>query len=389
MIHNRLNRLLGFDEEQGLLRCEGGTSIAEILEIVVPRGFCLAVSPGTRFVTIGGAIACDVHGKNHSTVGSFGNTIVDMELATPSGVRVCSRTRDSELFWATVGGMGMTGAILSATIRLRRIETAYLVCEYKQLPDLETTLSEFLARGAEGHEYAIAWVDLLAKGRAFGRSVLMRASHAIAADLPASVLNPLELRWKPSLKLPENLPFRALTPFTARMHNALQYTRHSTQRRLIRMHEFFYAMDAVANWNSAYGRHGYVEHQCVIPTEGAHDAIHAMLQVCSRSRRKVFLSSIKAFGDANHGLLSFPMRGFTLVLNLPVEPGIPRLFRDLDEVVLQYGGRIYLAKDALLDPERFRPMYPEWRRLLQIKSVLDPDGRLQSSLARRVGLVEA
>lgn len=389
MVHNRLNRFLGFNEDRGLLRCEGGTSIAEILETVVPKGFCLAASPGTRFVTIGGAIACDVHGKNHATAGSFGDTLVQIELATPAGVRVCSPSENAEVFWATVGGMGMTGAILSATIRLRRIETAYLNCEYKQLPDLESTLSEFLAHGAAEHEYAIAWIDLLARGRNFGRSILMRASHASRAELPSSAMKPFELSMKPSLTLPGNLPFPVLTPFTAKLFNSFYYFRHSTQLRLIPMKEFLYAMDAIANWNSTYGSPGYVEHQCAIPTEGAHEAITKLLEICSRSGHKVFLASIKKFGKANRGLLSFPIPGFTLVLDLPVCAGIEQLVRELDEVVVRYGGRIYLAKDALLDRERFRAMYPNWKRLQDLKAVLDPHSVLQSSLARRVGLVTA
>lgn len=389
MVHNRLNRFLWFNEKEGFLRCEGGTSIAEILEIIIPKGFCLSASPGTRFVTIGGAIACDVHGKNHATVGSFGNTLIDLELATPSGVQVCSPTGNSELFWATVGGMGMTGAILSATIRLRKIETAYLVCEYKQLPDLESTLSEFLERGAAEHEYSIAWIDLLANGRAFGRSVLMRASHAGRDDLSPFVLNPLDVRLRPTLSLPENLPFRVLTPFTARLFNSLYYARHSPRRQLIEMHEFLYAMDSVVNWNSTYGPPGYLEHQCAIPAKGAHEAITKLLEICSQSGHKVFLASIKAFGEPNQGLLSFPIRGFTFVLDLPVAPSLARLVRKLDDVVLRYGGRIYLAKDALLDRDSFRAMYPFWQRLLKVKSLVDPDVVLQSSLARRVGLVDA
>lgn len=386
----RLNRFIAFDPETDALECEAGVSLAEIVRHFLPRGYFLPVTPGTKFVTLGGAIAADVHGKNHHRDGTIANFVEEFTLLTPAGeVLTCSPARNADVFWATVGGMGLTGVILTAKLRLRRVETAYVLVDYQKARNLEEALALF-AESDEQYQYSVAWIDCLAGGGEMGRAVLMRGNHAPASALPPRVRDPLALPRKGWRGVPVDAPSGLLNRFTVAAFNAVYYGRHRDVRgQAVDLETFFYPLDSIHHWNRMYGRRGFVQYQVALPLESGPQGLTELLRRLAGSRRPSFLAVLKRFGPANPGLLSFPFQGYTLALDLPVAPGLVPFLHQLDRVVLQHGGRVYLAKDAVLTPESFAAMYPNLERFRQVKARLDPQGLLSSSLARRVGIVDA
>ncbi|HEV3340123.1 MAG TPA: FAD-binding oxidoreductase, partial [Pirellulales bacterium] len=257
----RLNRFLAFDDEQGTVACEAGVTFDDLLNVGLPRGFLPAVTPGTKHVTVGGAIAADVHGKNHHVDGSFADHLLEFRLLTSSGELLrCSRTENTQAFWATLGGMGLTGAIVDARFRLLRVTSAYLSVDYEKTTDLDATLEAF-AQGDARYRYSVAWIDCLAGGRALGRSVLMRGNHAPADELPAAVARPLELPRRRRQQVPCFLPNFVLNSWTVRAFNALYYGRPRRRRTVVDCDAFFYPLDAVHHWNRIYGRRGFLQYQ--------------------------------------------------------------------------------------------------------------------------------
>jgi FAD/FMN-containing dehydrogenase len=384
----RLNRFLAFDALSGVLECEAGVSLAEILRYFLPRGFFLPVTPGTKFVTVGGAIAADVHGKNHHQDGTFGNFVLDFKLLTPKGDTLsCSANNNSEVFWATLGGMGLTGVILSARIKLRPVASAWMQVDYQQAANLEDALRSMTESDIH-YQYSVAWIDCLATGLHMGRAVLMRGNHAPIRELPASLRDPLAEPPRRRWTLPFDFPSLALNSLTVRAFNALYYTLHrNAARQLVDLETFFYPLDAINHWNRMYGRRGFVQYQSALPLAGGLEGLKKVLTRLSQSRRASFLAVLKRFGKPNLGPLSFPIEGYTLALDLPVASGLVQLLRELDGLVLDYGGRIYLAKDALMTAPTFAAMYPKVEQFREIKSRLDPGGVLSSSQARRLGIV--
>jgi FAD/FMN-containing dehydrogenase len=389
LCHTRLNRFLAFDTQAGVVECEAGVSLAEVLQYFLPRGFFLPVTPGTKFVTVGGAIAADVHGKNHHQDGTFGNFVRDFKLLTPEGEKLsCSPNSYPDIFWATLGGMGLTGIILSARIRLRPVESAWMLVDYQKATDLEDALGRMNESDVR-YQYSVAWIDCLATGRHMGRAVLMRGNHAPANELPARIREPLAEPSRRRWTLPFDFPSLALNSLTVRAFNSFYYRMHrNAARQLVDLEKFFYPLDAIHHWNRLYGRRGFVQYQVALPLEGGLAALKKVLTQLARSRRASFLAVLKRFGKSNPGLLSFPIQGYTLALDLPVARGLIPLLHELDGVVLNYGGRIYLAKDAVMTPQSFAAMYPKLEQFRAIKSRLDPRGRLSSSLARRLAIVE-
>ncbi|HEX5724537.1 MAG TPA: FAD-binding oxidoreductase [Longimicrobiaceae bacterium] len=383
--HLRLNRLLDFDPATGVLECEAGVSFAEILATFLPRGWFLPVTPGTKFVTVGGAVAADVHGKNHHRDGTIARFVERLTLLTPArGVLHCSPDENTEVFWATVGGMGLTGAILAVRLRLAPVESAYVTVDEERTPHVDAALERF-AESDDGYRYSVAWIDCLATGRALGRGVLMRGNHAPAAQ--ARGRDPLALPHRRGTRVPVELPAGTLNRFSVAAFNRLYRAAHPDRAgRLVDLDAFFYPLDAVRDWNRLYGRRGFVQYQAVLPLERGRDGMVRLLEALAASRRPSFLAVLKRFGDANPGLLSFPLAGYTLALDLPVAAGLVEFVHGLDRVVLEHGGRVYLAKDATLTPASFAAMYPQAERFRAVKAELDPEGVLTSSLARRVGL---
>lgn len=384
--HLKLDRFLSFDPASGELEVEAGATLADVVEFAVPRGFFLPVTPGTRFVTVGGALASDVHGKNHHQDGTIANFVSCFTLLTAGGEALeCSPANNAEVFWATMGGMGLTGAIVKATLRLRPIETGFVSVDYLKARDLDQALEAFAED--RDYQYSVAWVDCLASGRALGRSVLMRGNHARRAQLPPGA-EPLATHAPRQLTMPFDLPSFALNSLSVRAFNATYYARHpSVSGALVRFEPFFWPLDSILEWNRMYGKRGFTQYQMAVPMEGGREALVEVLERIVKSRRASFLAVLKRFGAANAGPLSFPIPGYTLSLDIPAASGLADFLHDLDQVVLRHGGRVYLAKDATLQRESFARMYPraaEWRR---VKQRLDPQGLLSSSQARRLGLV--
>jgi decaprenylphospho-beta-D-ribofuranose 2-oxidase len=388
VLTERLSRFLSFDERTGLLTAEAGTTLGEVLETFLPRGWFPPVVPGTKFVTLGGCVAADVHGKNQHHAGTFGahTTELTMRLADGSLVR-CSPREDSELFRATVGGMGLTGFVADVSFRLARVETAHMLVRHQPSRDLEESLA-LLEDRALDDEYVVSWVDCLAEGPRLGRGVLMRGNHARPNEIKNNG-SPLRLAPRRGPGLPFDLPAWALNRSTARAFNALYFRRQAskTSHFITGIESFFFPLDAVGGWNRAYGRGGFVQYQCVLPTAEARAGLRAMLEALGASRLPCFLAVLKRLGAEGAGLLSFPMPGYTLSLDLPVRgAALFDLLKRFDEIVLGRGGRVYLAKDARLDAETFRAMYaryPEWRR---VKERVDPEGRFRSALSERLGI---
>ncbi|MDH4233982.1 MAG: FAD-binding oxidoreductase [Gallionella sp.] len=391
LLTERVNRLLAFDADKGILRAEAGVTLAEILDVIVPKGWFLPVTPGTKFVSLGGCVAADVHGKNHHHEGSFGDHVIAIDLILADGRHVtCSAAENADLFWATVGGMGLTGIIGEVVLKLIPIASSHMIVRHHAAGNLEQ-LFQHLQNPAIDDRYAVAWIDSLVTGQQLGRGIAMCGHHAAVDELPAGHGDALAIKPERSRKVPFDLPGWALNPLSIGAFNALYYRRagKKTQPFLTGYDPYFYPLDAIDQWNRLYGKRGFVQYQCVIPDNAAFDGIRELLQELSGSRRPSFLAVLKRFGAQGRGLLSFPMAGYTLALDLPIrDEGLLVLLNKLDGIVLRHGGRVYLAKDARLSAESFRAMYPRYGEWLRIKSSVDPQNRFSSSLSRRLGIGE-
>ncbi len=385
VLFERLNRLLSFDAETGILHCEAGVSLADLLDVFAPRGFLPPVCPGTQFVTIGGAVACDIHGKNHHVDGSLGHHIRELRIVNAQGELVtCSPTQNPELFQATIGGMGLTGLIAEVKLQLRRIGSRYVSVDYDRAPDLDQAL-QLLGDTDRDYTYSVAWIDCLARGRSLGRSVLMRGNPVAAESAPGNG----SFKRKRGARVPFDFPAIALNPLTIRAFNSLYYRRHPAMSRgvMTDFAPFFFPLDSIQDWNRIYGKRGFTQYQFLLPRANGRAGL---VRILERARHGAgsFLAVLKQFGDAPPaGMLSFPRGGYTLALDFPVgRPGLLKLLDDLDEIVIEHGGRVYLAKDARMRADAFAAMYPELPAFLAAKREFDPQNKFTSDLARRLGL---
>jgi FAD/FMN-containing dehydrogenase len=375
---SRLNRMIALDDSEGVISCEAGLTLADILSVIVPRGWFLPTTPGTKFVSIGGAIANDVHGKNHHRAGTFGSHVTRLELLRSDGTRVlCSPQENTELFEATIGGLGLTGLILWAEFRLRRISGPYIQME--QIPF--GSLDEFVDMSAESdahYEHTMSFVDCLATGRHLGRGLLIRGNHSWQKDVPGQ-------NWRPKQRfvLPFELPEVVLNSLTVRAFNAVSYRSQAlmTKRKLVNYDPFFYPLDFVGHWNRAYGPRGFLQYQCVVPSAAEPSAIRQILHTIATSGQGSFLAVFKTFGSTKSpGMLSFPRPGITLALDFPFRgPRTLDLLNRLDTLVVDAGGAVYPAKDARMSTETFRESFPRWRDFLVHK-----DPKFSSTFWRRV-----
>lgn len=382
------NRFMEFDEASGRIRCQAGVSFKEIIDVVLPRGWFLPVTPGTKFITLGGAIAADVHGKNHHSEGSFSNHLESLTLLAPDGSTYrCSRSENPDYFWATVGGMGLTGIILDATFHLKAIETSYIVEEAVRVRNLEELFPMF--QESLGFTYSVAWIDCLARGNNLGRGILLNGEHATRDDLQteAQKAHPLQVMGEGKLSLPDLFPSFTINPLTTRAFNHVFYSKGNRDRfsHLATYDQYFYPLDGVLNWNRVYGKKGFAQYQFAIPPERAYDGLVRILERISEEQMPSFLTVLKYFGD-QEGLMSFPMKGYTLALDFPLTDRLFPFLDELDEIVLELGGRLYLTKDSRMKPDVFRAGYPNLDRFLEIKKELDPEGTLQSFQSRRLGI---
>lgn len=389
LLTERVNRLLELDTEQGILRAEAGTTLEVILEVIVPKGWFLPVTPGTKFVSLGGCVAADVHGKNHHHEASFGDHVISIELILADGSHVfCSPTENLELFWATVGGMGLTGIIGEVSLKLIPIQTGFVKVQNHSAGNLEQMFS-LMQDAMIDDRYNVAWIDSMARGARLGRGVVMCGHHALKDELPHYFHSARKL--KKNCSIPFDFPSWLLNSSSISMFNAVYFHRESGKREpfVSNYDSFFYPLDTIGNWNRMYGKRGFLQYQCVIPDSTAFKGIGALLKKLSDSRRPSFLAVLKRLGAEGRGLLSFPMAGYTLALDLPIrDDGLFVMLNELDEIVLRYGGRVYLAKDARLSVDSFRSMYPRYDEWLKIKQKTDPENKFSSSLSRRLRINE-
>jgi decaprenylphospho-beta-D-ribofuranose 2-oxidase len=385
VIDNRELAGIGAIDDQGLVTVGAGVSIDELLSLSIPQGWFVPVTPGTRQVTMGGAVAADVHGKNHHVDGSFGAHVREMRLVTPVGPRTVSPSDDAPLFWATIGGMGLTGVVTSVTLQMMPIETDQVLVDTERFANLGGVM-DAMSSGDADYRYSVAWVDCMTRGAHMGRAILTRGRHARRADVETPTLKgPVPAK----LVVPFDAPSGLLNTITVRAFNELWFRsapRHEVGEAQS-LSTFFHPLDGVRDWNRLYGRRGFVQYQFCVPD--AHgDAVVDAISRLSSSGVPSFLAVLKRFGPATPAPLSFPMPGWTLALDLPVGPAsLPGVLDDLDELVLAAEGRIYFAKDARLSPDKVRAMYPDLDAFLEVKNRVDPDHRMSSDLARRLQLV--
>jgi FAD/FMN-containing dehydrogenase len=374
-----MDHLLHFDPSTGILRCEAGVTLAEILEFAVPLGFFLPVTPGTKYVTVGGAIANDIHGKNHHLAGTFGCHVLQLELVRSDGSRIlCSTRENPDWFAMTIGGMGLTGLITWAEIRLRPIVSRGI--QYRG--DKFVGFHEFLelSRASHAVEYTVAWLDCVATGSNFARGIFMQGTHAETAQ-PDKF--PLVKSKEPKLVFPLELPQIALNKYTMGLFNTLYYNRQrkKTVTATVDYEPFFYPLDKVLKWNRMYGKSGLLQFQCVLPWDADQHGLTQMMKAITASGLASFLAVLKVFGDVpSPGFLSFPRPGLTLALDFPIRHEVSfDLLERLANITLEHGGRMYPAKDAVMTARQYQAFYPEWE---QFAAYVDP--AFDSAFWRRV-----
>ena len=350
-----LNRMLAFDTQAGQLTVEAGVLLEEVINVFLPRGWFPLVTPGTKFVSIGGIIAADVHGKNHHKDGSFRSCVDWIDVMGADGeITRCSRDSHSALFDHTLGGMGLTGVILRAAIRLRRVDTAWI--RQRTLPAPNLTAAMEIFEDTLDSTYSVAWIDCLAKGAALGRSLVMLGEHATLADLPRGQASaPFSTRRKRMLRIPFDFPRMALNRYTSRAFNAVYFRNGVRQSgaQLVDWDSFFYPLDAILNWNRIYGRKGFMQFQCVLPRAASSAGLTELLEATAQAGTGSFLAVLKRLGR-QESCFSFPMEGYTLALDFAVTGKTLALLETLDRITVDHGGRFYLAKDARMSPETLR-----------------------------------
>jgi len=382
----RFDKILSFDIPNGIFECESGITLDQVLDVIVPKGWFLPVTPGTKFITVGGAVASDVHGKNHHVDGCFSHHVEEMDLLLADGRLItCSPNEETDLFEATCGGMGLTGLITRVRFRLKKIGTSYIRQRQIKAANLEEILRLF--DEYKDYTYSVAWIDCLKKGKAFGRSILILGEHATLSDLnQRQKKEPLQLPGKKQINFPFNLPSWILNSFTVKAFNFLYYGKNlkKTIDNVVNYEPFFYPLDAILHWHRGYGKKGFIQYQFVVPMESRQGLIE-ILQKISEKGLGSFLAVLKVFGP-QESLIGFPMKGYTLALDFPVRDGLFDFLDELDKIVLQYGGRLYMSKDARMKPGILQGSYRHLPRFLSIIEKYDPKGKIRSVQSDRLSL---
>jgi FAD/FMN-containing dehydrogenase len=384
----KYDKMLSFDRERGILECQSGLRLDEILKVAVPAGWFLPVTPGTKFITVGGAVGSDVHGKNHHVDGSFSNHIIEMDILLESGeIVICSLSEKADLFEATCGGMGLTGLITRVKFGLKKIESSYIAQKQIKAENLEEVIRLF--EQYKQFTYSVAWIDCLKKGKNFGRSILILGEHAIREQLnEKQIKDPLLLPRKKQIQFPFNLPSWVLNSLTVKAFNFLYYNKNLKREinNVVPYEPFFYPLDAILHWNRGYGKTGFIQYQFVLPLD-AKDGLIAILQKISDKGLGSFLAVLKVFGR-QESMISFPKEGYTLALDFPVRKGLFEFLDELDKIVLQYGGRLYMSKDARMRPEVLEAGYPELSKFKAILHKYNPSGKFRSLQSGRLLLTK-
>ena len=385
---SKFNHFLSFDQDQGVLTCQAGVSLADIITTFAPRGWFPIVNPGTKYVTVGGAIANDIHGKGHHRDGSFARSVLSFTIVVGDGqVLTASREEHPDLFWACFGGLGLLGMILTATLQLERIHTTYYVQKAIRVKGLDEMI-EALQAYDRHYRYSVAWINPQAQGNRLGEGVLTVGNQANYADLPAALQkHPLKLHQPPRVTLPFFLPNFSLNSVSLTVLNQLIYRMQSTDRPISHYDKFLFPLDFVHYWNRGYGKRGFIQYQFVVPFE-SRKTIRKILETIAHGNCLPFLNVLKKMGAGleTPASLSFPQEGFTFAIDFPVTRHLTTLTKQLDQLVVEAGGRIYLGKDALLDQVTFQQMYPHYTAWLEVKQQYDPHNSFTSSLAKRLGL---
>lgn len=374
-----LNLLHSFNPETGIVCCGAGVTFADLLEVFLPLGWFPPITPGTKFVTVGGAIASDIHGKNHHLHGCFSEYVEQFNILISNGeILRCSRMEHADLFHATCGGMGLTGLVLDARFRLKPVRSAYVDCTILKSGSLEETLA--LITQHHDSTYTVAWIDCLAQGAALGRALISLGEHAESGEL-----TPPQRR---DANIPLDVPKGLLNSFTIRAFNALYYHRISGKslQQTMDYDKFFYPLDRIHQWNRLYGKNGFVQYQFVIPTTAGMTGMSTFLRKIADSRAGSFLAVLKILGKENNNLLSFPMEGYALALDFQITPGLFELLDELDSLVLHHGGRIYLAKDARMSASTFQKTYPRLPEFRAIRTKYGAEKMFSSCQSLRLGI---
>jgi decaprenylphospho-beta-D-ribofuranose 2-oxidase len=375
------DRMLSFDPETAILRAEAGLSLHELIRVLHPRGFFPPVTPGTKFVTLGGAVASDVHGKNHHVDGTFGNHVTALRMRISDGRTIeCRPDLHEDLFWATVGGMGLTGHILEVELRLQRTPSPWIKSESERIPNIDAFMRA-LDESARNWPMTMGWIDCLSRGRNMGRGILMRGRWATAEEAPKHFPKP-----KRRLSVPFVFPGFVVNPLSMKLFNFAYYWKHWRRRfeGVIHPEPFFWPLDAIYHWNRGYGPRGFTQHQCVLPREKGPDAAIRFLDLLTRRGGASVLCVIKDCGAEGKGILSFPKPGISIALDIPVRDDTQALVDALNEFVIAEGGRIYLTKDAFTRAEHFAAMEPRLARFQEIRRKWDPKLRFRSAQSVRL-----
>ncbi len=381
--------VLSFDQASGVVTCEAGVSLEQLMVRLLPAGWFVPVSPGTRQVTVGGAIAADVHGKNHHSAGSFARHVLSFDLLTADGdVRTVTPESDADLFWGTAGGMGLTGIILRATIAMKPVETSRLIVDTVRMANIDDTMA-YLASTDKDYDYTVAWTDCLAGRGSLGRSVITSGDFATIGEVRyRNRARPLEFKPSALVGAPPVVPAGLVNARTVALLNEAWFRKAPRRRtgEIQTIGRFFHPLDGIRNWNRVYGPAGFRQYQYVVPF-GAEDVVRRSLERISALRAPSFVTVLKRFGEGDQGMLSFPMPGWTLALDFPSRtPWLSQLLGELDELVLEAGGRLYLAKDSRIPAELMPRMYPRYEDFRRLRAEIDPAGVFCSDLSVRLGL---
>jgi decaprenylphospho-beta-D-ribofuranose 2-oxidase len=384
ILSNRGMRGMSEISPTGHITVEAGVSIDELLKYTIPQGWFIPVTPGTRQVTLGGALAADVHGKNHHVDGSIAAHVTEIRLVTPVGAKTLSPTKGAALFWATMGAMGLTGIITSVSMQLLPIETDQVLVDTDRHPNLDSVMDAML-RADEQYRYSVAWVDCMTRGKSMGRAILTCGEHATHDEVKHPKLRAPE---DPKLTIPMDAPSGILNSLSIKAFNEAWFRKapRHREREAQSLSTFFHPLDGVSSWNRLYGKRGFLQYQFCVDDQHA-ETVVKVIDRLSSSGMPSFLAVLKRFGAGNPAPLSFPMPGWTLALDMPIGPrDMPRVLDELDDLVLEAGGRLYFAKDSRLSPDKVRAMYPRLKEFNRIKTKVDPENRLTSDLSRRLRL---
>jgi decaprenylphospho-beta-D-ribofuranose 2-oxidase len=360
----KFDKILEFDQVNGIIACQAGVTFDSLIDFLVPKGFFLPVTPGTKFITVGGAVASDIHGKNHHVDGTFGNHVISLKILLASGLTMeCSSQFETDLFFATCGGMGLTGVILSVKFKLKKIDSSVIRQTTIKADNLDKVFALF--EEYQHSTYSVAWIDCLQKGSKLGRSLLMIGEHSTGKSDRSQLRSHSKF-----LNVPFNLPEWILNKYSIKIFNFFFYHKQLKARKEsnVSFDQFFYPLDFIKNWNRMYGKRGFVQYQFVLPLKNSKEGLRKILKAIGNSGFGSFLAVLKLFGEQESGLISFPMKGYTLALDFPIRNGLFEFLQQLDKLVLEYGGRIYLSKDARMDKEVY---WKSYSRAHEFKEIID------------------